>query len=84
MMDLSKAHGITVQGNDLILDALVILPPPVIRGELTAVHISGDQLMLTMGNPADSTPPTQRLDPSVKNFMLYRHGTLHFTKLSNT
>lgn len=81
MMDLSKARGISVQHNDLLLDALAILPPPVIRGELTAVRIAGDQLMLTMGDPADSTPPSQKIDPAAKNFMLYRNGTLHFTKL---
>jgi hypothetical protein len=37
--------------------------------------------MQTLGDPRDTTLPPQTLDPSAKNYMLYRHGTLHFTKL---
>ncbi|MGH7618659.1 MAG: hypothetical protein ACREPM_15675 [Gemmatimonadaceae bacterium] len=81
MMDLSGAHGVTVKGNDLFLDALAILPPPVIRGRLSSVRIEAGQLVQTLGDPRDTTLPPQNIDPSVKNYMLYRGGTLHFTKL---
>jgi len=81
MMDLSGAHGITVKGNDLFLDALAVLPPPVIRGRLSSVRIEGGQLVQTLGDPRDTTLPPQTIDPTVKNYMLYRGGTLHFTKL---
>ncbi|HSQ30511.1 MAG TPA: hypothetical protein VLN49_11710 [Gemmatimonadaceae bacterium] len=81
MIDLSRAHGITAKGNDLFLDATALLPPPKISGKITAVRIDGDQLVQTFGNPSDSTTPTQSLDPDATNFMLYRGGTLHFTKL---
>lgn len=80
MMDLSKAHGVTVERNSLIIDPLTILPPPVIRGTLTRVRISGDQLVQTIGD-SDAVVPQQTIDPAAKNFMLYRGGTLHFTKL---
>jgi hypothetical protein len=81
MMDLSGARGITVKGNDLFLDALAILPPPAIRGRLTSVRIEAGQLVQTLGDPRDTTLPPQTIDPTVKNYMLYRGGTLHFTKL---
>jgi hypothetical protein len=81
MIDLSRAHGISVKGNDMFLDALVLLPPPRIQGRITAVRIDGDQLVQTFGSPADSTTLTAPMDPDVTNFMLYRGGTLHFTKL---
>jgi hypothetical protein len=81
MIDLSKAHGVTAKGNDLFLDATALLPPPKISGKITAVRIDGDQLVQTFGNPSDSITPTQSLDPDATNFMLYRGGTLHFTKL---
>lgn len=84
MMDLSKAHGVTVKGNDLILDAIALLPPPTVRGRLTAVRVEGDQLVQTIGTLADSLAPRQSIDPSVSNFMLYRGGTLHFGKLFMT
>ena len=84
MIDLSRAHGITAKGNDLFMEATALLPPPKFVGKLAAVRIDGDQLVQTFGNPADSIPPTQTLDPAATNFMLYRGGTLHFTKLLMT
>jgi len=35
----------------------------------------------TLGDPSDTTLPPQTIDPKAKNYMLYRGGTLHFTKL---
>ncbi len=81
MMDLSGAHGITVKGNDLFLDPLTILPPPVIHGKVTALRIEAGQLVQTIGNPSDTTLPPQTIDSTAKNYMLYTHGTLHFGKL---
>jgi hypothetical protein len=84
MMDLSKARGVTVKGNDLFLDALTLLPPPRVRGRLSAVQLSGDQLIQTIGSASDSLVPRQSIDPSATNYMLYRGGTLHFGKLFMT
>ena len=84
MMDLSKARGVTVRGNDLFLDALALLPPPRVSGRLTAVRLSGDQLIQTMGLASDSLVPRQSIDPAATNYMLYRGGTLHFGKLFMT
>lgn len=84
MMDLSKAHGVTVKGNDLYLDALALLPPPSVRGRLAAVRLEGNRLVQTIGSVADSSPPRQSIDPTVSNYMLYRGGTLHFGKLFMT
>jgi hypothetical protein len=84
MMDLSKAHGVSVKGNDLFLDALALLPPPRVRGRLSAVRLEGDQLVQTIGTLADSLAPRQTIDTAVANYMLYRGGTLHFGKLFMT
>jgi len=81
MMDLSGAHGISVKGNDLFLDPLTILPPPVIHGKVAAVRIEAGQLVQTIGNPSDTTLPPQTIDSTVKNYMLYKRGVLHFGKL---
>lgn len=84
MMDLSKAKGVSVKGNDLFLDALSLLPPPQVRGRVSAVRLDGGQLVQTIGTLADSLAPRQSIDPSVSSFMLYRGGTLHFGKLFMT
>jgi hypothetical protein len=84
MMDLSKAHGVTVKGNDLFLEALALLPPPRVEGRLTGVRLEGNQLVQTIGTLADSLAPRQMIDTTVTNYMLYRGGTLHFGKLFMT
>ena len=45
ILDLSKAKGVTVKGNDILLDPVKILPPPAIEGHATAVRTDGDELV---------------------------------------
>ena len=88
MLDLSRATGIAVRGNDLLLDATAALPPPVIRGHLASVAVVGDALVLRFGTTDDSIAAAARRiappDSSARNYMYYRGGTLHFTKLYMT
>jgi len=85
MVDLSKAHGVAVDGNDLLLDATAVLPPPAIHGRLTSIRVVGDALVQQFGTAADSAAAAARPlalpDPSAANYMYYRGGTLHFGKL---
>jgi hypothetical protein len=84
MMDLSHANGVSVKGNDLVLDGISLLPPPRVRGRLSDVRIVGDRLVQTIGQLSDSLAQRQSIDPSMTNYMLYRGGTLHFGKLFMT
>ncbi|HEX6575783.1 MAG TPA: hypothetical protein VF042_12515 [Gemmatimonadaceae bacterium] len=79
IINLSKANGATVDGNDIFLNPTAILPPPEIEGKVTGVRIDGDQIVMSFGgNPARAlTVP----DPSSHNYMYYRGGTLRFGKL---
>jgi hypothetical protein len=80
MLDLSKAHGVRAEGNDLLLDPPVILPPPQIDGHLASVRIDGDELALEFTSttvPAALTLP----EPGVQNTIYFRHGTLRIGKL---
>ncbi len=80
ILDLSKAKGVTVKGNDLFLDPVRILPPPAIEGHATAIRIDGDELVQTFGT-ADAAPPLTPPDTSARAYMYYKGGTLHFGKL---
>jgi len=80
ILDLSKAKGVTVKGNDLFLDPVKILPPPAIEGRATAIRVDGDQLVQTFGTVAEATPLPQP-DTSASAFMFFKGGTLHFGKL---
>lgn len=84
LIDVSKATGVTVHGNDIIIDPLAVLPPPTIHGHVSKVGIAGDRLVQTF-SPSSGI---ERLDaPSVsdttaRNFMYYRGGSLHFGRLT--
>ncbi len=80
ILDLSKAKGVTVKGNDLFLDPVQILPPPAIEGHITAIRVEGDQLVQTFGTVAEATPLPQP-DTSAAAYMFFNGGTLHFGKL---
>ncbi len=80
ILDLSKARGVTVKGNDFFLDPTLILPPPLIEGHATAIRVDGDQLLQTFGTVAESTPLPPP-DTSASAYMFFRGGTLHFGKL---
>jgi hypothetical protein len=80
ILDLSKAKGVTVKGNDLFLDPVMILPPPAIEGHITAIRVEGDELVQTFGTLAAATPLTPP-DAVATAYMYFRGGTVHFGKL---
>ena len=80
ILDLSKAKGVTVKGNDLFLDPTLILPPPVIEGHATAIRTDGDELLQTFGTVAEATPLPPP-DTSAFAYMFFKGGSLHFGKL---
>jgi hypothetical protein len=86
MMDLSKSHGASVKGDDIYLDPLAIIPPPLVSGTLSAVRIEGNLLVQDFARTADDslfgtfvTP-----DAGVQNFVYFRGGSLRFGKLTMT
>ena len=80
IVNLSKAKGATVSGNDIFLSPNSILPPPEIEGKVTAVRVERDQLVMTYGSLASATRIAIP-DTAAKNYMYYRGGTLRFGKL---
>ena len=86
MLDLSKAKGVFVQGNDLLLSPLEVLPPPRIEGRIVAVKVGPDGLEQVFA-PSRGDVRSGDLaipDSTARNYMLYRGGTLHFGKLFMT
>lgn len=85
LLDLRRAEGVYAEGNDLVLDPAAVLPPPAIRGQLTAVRVEDEELVQVFGAPGDTTwrireQPTPP-DPAADNYMFYRGGMLRFGKL---
>ena len=84
MDDLFKVEpgrGVTVDGNDVLLDPASLLPPPAMHGRITAVRLEKDALVQVFGpggQPPLSPPPTS------KNYIYWRGGQLSFGKLTMT
>jgi len=80
LINTKKISGVQVEGDDLILDATEILPPPKISGRVTQVRVQGNDIVETFGNAADAGS-----DPGIEgNYMAYRGAQLRFGKLTMT
>jgi hypothetical protein len=78
LVSTKKVQGISTDGNDLILDPTLILPPPHIVGRVTAVTLQGTDILQTFGGA-----PEKALFADVSgNYMAYRGNVLRFGKLT--
>lgn len=78
MVRSTNVPGVTVMGNDIIFDTEKLLPPPHIRGELTAVKVKVPDIEVIYGNaPNDPTQLAQW-----HNFLRFRNGAVTFGKLT--
>ena len=70
-----------VEGNDLLLDAAQLLPPPGMHGKLTAVRVERGALVQVFGSGT-----ARPISPSAtaKNHIYWRGGQLAFGKLTMT
>jgi len=77
LINTRETKGVTVDDNDIILDPARMLPPPQMRGRITAVRIQGDEVIETFGEETG--------DPAAgkhSNYMAYRGGVLRFGRLT--
>jgi|WetSurMetagenome_2_1015567.scaffolds.fasta_scaffold54917_3 hypothetical protein len=78
LINTRKTRGVSVDENDFILDPALMLPPPRMRGRITAVRVQGDEIIQMFG--------TERRDLATEqprsNYMAYRGGTLRFGRLT--
>jgi hypothetical protein len=77
LVDARGAKGVSVEGNDMILDVEQMLPPPRKRGKLTDVRTSGDQLVETFGHPV-----LQQKPPRWRSYLRFEGGVIEFGKLT--
>ena len=79
LLKIPHDRGVTVEGNDLLLDPSKLLLAPAMRGRITDVRIEGQMLVQTFGN-GDARPLSP---PAIaRNFIYWRGGQLSFGKLT--
>lgn len=80
LINTRKTRGVTVDDNDIILDPARMLPPPQMRGRITAVRVQGDEIIQIFGTER----PGAVTERPRSNYMAYRGGILRFGRLTMT
>lgn len=83
LIKLEPGHGARIDGDDFVLNPTQMLPPPEIRGKLTAIKLERGGMRQIFGSAeAAKVALVQRPGSSAKNFMYFHGGTLRFGKLT--
>ena len=82
IINLKKAKGASIRGNDIYLDPQNILPPPSIEGHVTGIRVERKEVVQTFSPRSGVAPATLAVpDQAAPNYMFYKGGTLRFGKL---
>lgn len=73
-------RGVTFDGNDVILDPQLALPPPRIRGDVTSVRVSAEGMTIVFGDVEGGVPTIE--ETAFENFLFYRHGVVRIGKMT--
>jgi hypothetical protein len=85
MVNTSGARGVRIEGNDFLLSAAELLPPPKVQGRLVAIEVSDTELVQVFGpRPESEVHPHLPPEPKAPNYMFFRGGVLRFGKLTMT
>lgn len=81
VINLKRDRGVTLEGDNILLNPGRMLPPPRIQGRVTAVRLEGDRIVQTF-----RSRDTKALLPPYKaqNYIYHRGGVLRFGKLTMT
>jgi hypothetical protein len=80
VMKTDDRRGVRAEGDDLFLDPEKLLPPPRIKGKVTAVRLEKGRIVQVFGGGAKGEP----LKPAVKaaHYMFFHGNELRFGKLT--
>lgn len=78
LMPGTQIDGVSIQGNDIYFDTQRLLPPPHIRGNITSVTLTGDQLTVRYGGANNDEQSLAQWH----NFLRLVGGSLDFGKLT--
>ncbi len=78
LVHATNIPGIQVDGNDILFDTQKLLPPPHIRGQLTAIYVKPPDLEVIYGNAPNDDAQLAKWH----NFLRLSGGTLDFGKLT--
>jgi hypothetical protein len=80
MINTRNTKGFTVDDNDVILDPTLMLPPPKMRGRITAIRGQVDEVVQIFGNEKPGVAAASRHS----NYIYYHGGVVRFGRLTMT
>jgi hypothetical protein len=80
-----ERRAITVRDDDILMAAGEILPPPVMRGNLSDAKLTGNRLMMRF-SPGDSHAPPDLAPPrpDARGYVYFSGASIQFGKLTMT
>lgn len=81
VVNTSKIPGMDTDKNDLLMDLGTLLPPPHIRGKLTAVSLEPNAIVTYFGDAA-ALADAKPAEGAEKSFMAFQGNSVRFGKLT--
>jgi hypothetical protein len=83
LIKLEQGRGVLIRDNDIVIAVGQVLPPPEIRGHLTAAFVRGNNLVQVFdSDPRRSPAPLIRPDRAARNYVYFHGGNIRFGKLT--
>jgi hypothetical protein len=83
LLNTQKISGVSLDKDDLILDAQQVLPPPQLHGHLTSVKIENGEISLSYGAAGNTEPhPALTNRCGARNYLQFKGGAVRFGKLT--
>lgn len=76
LVDVRHARGLTLDKDDIIIDAVPLLPPPAVDGRLADVHVDGGELIERFAGDS-----TRAIDTTQAGYLHFIGGRLRFGRL---
>jgi hypothetical protein len=83
LVKLRGVRGVRIDKDDFYLDPPDLLPPPLVKGRVSAVQVTDTAMVLTFQSIDSAEVKLLTVpDSKAKNYMFYRGGVLRFGKLT--
>jgi hypothetical protein len=83
LMKMPAGSAMKTEGDDLLIDAVALMPPPKTEGQLQSVAVAGNHLTLHLvGSGSGAGRPDTLPLPTAHNYIYFYGGTIRFGKLT--
>jgi hypothetical protein len=83
LVKLKGVRGVRIEKDDFYLNPPELLPPPLVKGRVTAIQLTDTAMAMTFKSTTGAEVKQLTIpSPKATNYMFYRGGVLRFGKLT--